>query len=613
VNYNIQKEKTIPALNVRQHLITIAKKVWWVLAIMALFSIVDIAIGLLQPWPTKVFIDSVVGNVPAPGPLAQYSHETVLLFIVTAITFALFIANSISGYIQMRIGAWVNFNIDRAIQKSLYERILGLPPDSFSKHTVGDYIYRQTSETRSVADYIIDVGLTLFESILSLSGAIIILMLINWQLGLIALIPIPVIALSLWYFNPIIERQARELREVSSKVFSFTEESINLSRLIRIFDRIPTQAANLVSLLNKNYQVGLRQRKTGYFFNFTNSIGTLLQSSVLLFVGGLLILHGHLTIGELVIFFSYVNYLTNPLHSIANTINRIKTLNIHLDKIYEIIDSPETDQARLTRGASYVGEHRKVQEHPGKSPLMTFKDVLIAKDDKPILSNVSFDIYKNEKIGFIGPSGSGKSTLFDVILGFIPFQGGQIYLNERPLEDYKVEDVRKLFSVVSQESQLLTMTIEENIAFGAPIDNQPTFQQITAAADDANATEFIMQLPAQFKTMVGDASVHLSGGQKQRLSIARSLLRDAPILILDEPTSALDKHSAKEVLHSLERLMKNRTTLFITHDLSILDAMDRVYVVKNGTVKPVEAYGGLEGYEQSIVGFEEPTVDIPSK
>ena len=424
-------------------------------------------------------------------------------------------------------------------------------------------------------------------------------MLINWQLGLIALIPIPIIALSLWYFNPIIEKQARELREVSTKVFSFTEESINLNRLIRIFDRIPTQAANLVNLLNKNYQVGLRQRKTGYFFNFANSTGTLLQSSVLLFVGGLLILHGQLTIGELVIFFSYVSYLTNPLHSIASTMNRIKTLNIHLDKIYEIIDSPETDQARLTRGASYVGEHRKVQEHPGKRLLITFREVLIAKDDKPILSNVSFNIYKNEKIGFIGPSGSGKSTLFDVILGFIPFQGGQIYLNERPLEDYKVEDVRRLFGVVSQESELLTMSIEENIAFGAPIDREPTFQQITAAAEDANATEFIMQLPAQFKTLVGDASVHLSGGQKQRISIARSLLRDAPILILDEPTSALDKQSAKEVLHSLERLMKNRTTLFITHDLSILDAMDRVYVVKDGTVKPVEDYGGLVSYEES--------------
>ena len=133
MQYNIENQKPIPLLNIRQHLFTIAKKLWWVLGLLAFFAMIDIGIGLLQPWPTKIFIDSVVGNVPAPGPLAQYTHETLLLFIVTAITVVLFISTSISSYIQMRISVWVNFKIDKAIQKSLYERILGLPPDTFSK------------------------------------------------------------------------------------------------------------------------------------------------------------------------------------------------------------------------------------------------------------------------------------------------------------------------------------------------------------------------------------------------------------------------------------------------------------------------------------------------
>jgi ATP-binding cassette subfamily B protein len=600
VQYNIQNQKTIPDKRIRQHLIELGKTNWKLLTFLAFFSLLDIGIGLLQPWPMKIFIDSVVGTVPAPGPLATYSHQTVLLFIVVTITVGLFLLSIISGYIQMRVSGWLNFSIDKSVQTRLYEKILGLPPETFSEHTVGDYIYRQTSETKSVADFIIEVTLTIFESVVKLSGAIIILLLINWQLGLIALIPIPIIILSLAFFNPIIERQARALRETSSTLFSFTQESINLTKLIRIFDRIATQSTNLVKLLNVQYQTGLRQRKTTFFFNFANSTSTIIQSSVLLLVGGMLILNGQLTIGELLIFFGYVSYLTGPLHSIAGTINQIKTLKIHLAKVYEIVDSPDIGQKTFTRAALYTTAPRQTTQHAAQAPLIAFRNVDVYKDGNRILAGVSFDIYQNEKVGIIGPSGSGKSTLFDVILGFTPHQSGEIFINGQAVEHYNAQDLRKLFSVVSQESELLNMTIQENIAFGAPIDRDPTIDEITTAAENANATEFIIHLPDMFETKVGDAKVSLSGGQKQRISIARSLLRNAPILLLDEPTSALDRQSAKEVLGALHRLMANRTSLFITHDLSILDTMDRVYVVKDGMVKPVEAYGGLAGYERIL-------------
>lgn len=615
MNYNTQNQKTISGLpsSISDHLVVMAKKYWWTLALLAVFSLIDIGIGLMQPWPTKIFIDSVVGTVKAPGPLASYTHQTILLFIVTAISAALFISSSVSGYVQMRLSAWLNFNIDKSVQKDLFENIIGLPPDTFSEHTAGDYIYRQTTETKAAAEFIIEVSLTMFESVLRLSGAIIILLLINLKLGLIALVPIPIIILSIKYFNPIIERQARELRESASKLFTFTEESINQSRLIRVFNRIATQSAELVSLLSRNYQTGIKQKKTGFFFNFINSTSSLLQSTILLLAGGILILHGQLTIGELVIFFSYVSYLTAPLHSIAGKINQIKTLKIHLSKVYDIIDSPKIGLAQNVITNNDALAPNQVRHMPDdKAPLIAFRSVSVTRAGKTVLSDLSFDIYTNEKVGIIGPSGSGKSTLFDVILGFIPHQSGEIYLSGQPIENFNLKDVQQYFSVVSQESDLLTKTIEENIAFGAPINSRPTIQQITAAADAANATEFIIKLPNMFETMVGDATVHLSGGQKQRISIARSLLRDAPILLLDEPTSALDHRSAKEVLKALEGLMSNRTSLFITHDMSILDTMDRVYVMKDGTIKPIEAYGGLAGYEKQLAQTQKLTIGQPS-
>ncbi len=601
MQYSTENKKATPPSNIREHLAILTKQYWWALALLAGFALLDIGIGLLQPWPTKIFIDSVVGTVRAPGPLAPYTHATSLLFIVTAISAVLFVIGSISGYIQMRLSAWLNFNIDKSIQQKLFEKIIGLPPDTFSEHTVGDYLFRQTSETKAVADFIIEVGLTIFESVIRLTGAITILLLINWRLGLIALAPVPIIALSIRYFNPIIERQARVLRETASKLFSFTEESLNQSRLIRLFDRIRTQSTQLVNHLGTNYQAGLRQRKTTYFFNLVNSTGSLIQSTVLLLVGGILILHGMLTVGELVIFFSYVSYLSGPLHAIASTINKIKTLKIHLTKVYEIVDSPEVGQATVTPNPVAVAQARQAWQSAGKlPPLIAFRNVDVLRGDKPILSDVSFDIYPNEKVGLIGPSGSGKSTLFDVILGFIPHQNGEIYLSGQPIESFDVRDVRQYFSVVTQESDLLTMTIGENIAFGARVNTEPGIEQISAAAELANATEFIVKLPKMFDTMVGDSSVHLSGGQKQRISIARSLLRNAPILLLDEPTSALDRRSAKEVLDALNQLMADRTSLFVTHDLSILGTMDRIYVIKDGTVQPIEVYGGLAGYERML-------------
>lgn len=582
---------------IQLRLVAYARKHWWVIATLAGFSLFDIAISLAEPWPTKIVIDSVFGNVRAPGPLAAYTHTIRLLVIVTIVSIILFVIGRISGYIQLRVSAWLNINIDRAVQLELFTHILQLPPDIYSRNQDGEYVFRQNQDTKAVADSIIEVGLTLFEAVVTLGGAVIVLLLLNWRLGLGAMIAVPIILLSIHYFNPIIERQAKVLRDIAGELASFTTESIQKHRLIQIFDKSDAQSAQLETLINKNYRAGLRQRKTNFFFALSNSTASLIQSTGLLFFGGLLILHHELTIGELVIFFSYLGFLNAPLRTIASTINTIKSLKIKLYKVYEVIDDPDAFHT-LHPQPRYVPPRPTNQAEA--IPVLSFRNVTVMRANRPILKDVSFEIYEKEKIGFIGPSGSGKSTIFDVIMRFLPYQSGQILIKGYPVENYDPTELRKIFGVVAQDSELLSMSIQDNIAFGTLSGHTPTIEEVTAASDAANATEFIVKLPELYNTKIGDKGVALSGGQRQRISIARAMLRNAPILLLDEPTSALDKRATKGVLRALQNLMDNRTTLFVTHDLSLLEDMDRVYVVNDGRVDSLDAHGGLANYEVEV-------------
>ena len=223
-----------------------------------------------------------------------------------------------------------------------------------------------------------------------------------------------------------------------------------------------------------------------------------------------------------------------------------------------------------------------------------------------VLEHVNLDILPGQKVAFVGPSGSGKSTILGLLTRFNRISSGAIYLDGNDIRQINLENLRDQFGFVSQEAALFSGTIHENIGFAIP-DESLDLPDIIMAAEAANAYDFIKKLPEGIETNIGEAGNNISGGQKQRISIARAFVKNAPVLLLDEPTSALDRRSSAKIIAAIHRLMEGKTVLMATHEVSLLKAMDSVYVVDHGTVTKITDHSKLEEYVDSLTKGQEPS------
>jgi ATP-binding cassette subfamily B protein len=312
----------------------------------------------------------------------------------------------------------------------------------------------------------------------------------------------------------------------------------------------------------------------GLVINVIIATGT----ALVLFIGVRSVLAGRLTLGELLMVLAYLSQLYAPLATISDTAGRLLSSRVSVQRALELLD-----------------EVPEVAERPHARPLkratgaITFRQVSFAYDGShTVLDNVSFAIGPGTRLGIAGSTGAGKSTLVSLLMRFYDPGAGQILLDGVDLRDYKLVDLRNQFAIVLQEPVLFSTSIAENIAYGRP---GASFQDIVAAARAANAHDFIVHLPDGYDTLVGERGMRLSGGERQRIALARSFLKDAPILILDEPTSSVDVTTEAAIIEALARLMAGRTTLMIAHRLSTLETCDARLVVEHGQI--VQATGNI--------------------
>lgn len=309
-----------------------------------------------------------------------------------------------------------------------------------------------------------------------------------------------------------------------------------------------------------------------------------LGSTSILLIGGREILAGTLSFGELFIFINYMQRLYGPVEGITQAIADIKKRMVSARRIYDVIDDHQ-ELEDTSKGYSIASPQGRIR----------FVDVSLQYDDKTVLNHINLDIAPGRKVGFIGPSGGGKSSLLKMVTLSIPISSGRVYIDDYDLSQSSLDSIRKNVSIIGQAPQLFSGSILDNVMLGAG-DRDVQSSEIEAAMYASNAEEFLVDLPAGVKTYVGEAGSMLSGGQKQRIAIARGLLKKAPIMIMDEPTSALDAASENFIKSKLREITGDSTVLMITHKLSMLTAMDDVYVVEGGAVKNVNEYGGLEKY-----------------
>ena len=564
--------------SVNRWLLSYVKQYWLAIFGITTLSLLVIGLQLLNPWPLKILIDSVFGNEPAPFLLEAMEAQELLLALALILIVIYLLQNVfsvINGYLSSRL----NLKFDVGIKSTAFEKVMSMSLAAFNKKELGDYLFRINNETSSVRSFVLGVTKMLLESVIMIIGVLVVLVWLNWQLALLAIVAVPFLYVSVRYYAPKIEEVSRDIQLNAARIYSHTAGSINNIQTVQAFDQLPRQTATLKELLKDRYKIGLKNILVHGKFGLANDMVSTVVMAGIVLLGGMFVLDGSLTIGELVVFLTYVSFLFGPLEAINSGIGKAKSDLEAIKRVYEVMS---IDNA--------VKEPKQPIRIDRVKGFINFNNVSLSYVyNQPLLSNVHITVKSGQKVLFIGPSGSGKSSLLNLLPRFYDPTRGVVHIDGREIRSLSLKDLRRQFSIVSQEPLLIDGSIADNIAFGVS-EKQLTADsiEIRAAAEAADAHHFIDKLLKGYDTLIGPGGVRLSGGQKQRIAIARAFLKNAPILLLDEPTSALDGSSERAIVKALRKLMANRTVLIASHREALIDEADIVYLVKDSEVKKLD-------------------------
>lgn len=579
-------------------------------------NLVDTAIALLKPWPVKIMADSVFGQVPAWGPLEPYTGTVTLLFMTSVMTVSLFIIGALFAAFRDFFLLKIGFGLNRAIKEESLRHILHLPLFHKERLSKGDYVYRQNVVTNSLSDLTLGTTSSIIQSILVMIGVLIIMLLINPGLTLIAVLLLPLLFISIRYFGPKMGYWARKYTENASETASRVNESIDNAETVQAFTLEEKMVKNINHLWIDSYHYTRKNMVWGQWLDGLNGLLVTVATSAVMLVGGAAALNMEVSFGDLLIFMTYMGYLIGPVQQLIDQITSRNQKLIDVSRIFEVMTDHE--------GIEYLRQdHHMPQKIAGD---INFQNVSYAYNGETVFSNLSLSVPAGQKVAIIGPSGGGKSTILKLLPLFVEPASGQITIDGTNVQNVSLKELRKRIAWVSQTPQLFDENIFENLLEG-DVDRPVSDEEMANAVEVSNISEFVLKMPLAFETAVGENGGSLSGGQRQRVSIARALIKNAPIICLDEPTAALDIKSENYIRDSLAQMVKGKTVLMVTHRKPLLALMDIIYVLDNGQLRDVSELGGLDTYLAQLEGIEQkqaeqaiaqevtaaPTVDLEAK
>ncbi|PYJ94376.1 MAG: ABC transporter ATP-binding protein [Verrucomicrobia bacterium] len=570
---------------------------WRYLAGILLLSLLAPPLALLVPLPLKIALDNIIGRRPLSGVLAALLPESVkqsdtaLLLFLVALLVAVALLSQAREFASTLLTTYAGEKLLRGFRAQLFRQVQRLSLSYHDTKGTADSSYRIQYDAASIQRIAVDGVLPSFTSVLTFGSMIVAIVLINWRLALVALTAGPAVFLATRAYRPRIRHQAREIRKLESSALSVVHEVLGAARVVKAFGQEHREEARFVGKSNEGMRARIRLAFIQRGFGFLIALITALGTAAFLYIGVCDIQAGTLTSGQLIYAWGLLSQLYAPLKTLGKKMGAMQTLLASAERAFALLD-----------------EAPDVVEKPNALPLgrargaMVFRHVSFAYEkDRPALRDVSFEIQPATCLGIAGATGAGKTTLVNLLTRFYDPTTGQILLDGVDLRDYRLADLRNQFTMVLQEPVLFSTSIAENIAYARPGANET---EIIAAAQAANAHEFIVGLPEGYTTLVGERGMRLSGGERQRISLARAFLKDAPVLILDEPTSSVDVKTETAIVEALERLMHGRTTFIIAHRLGTLKHCDRILRIEHGQVVGIEpattvvdgeprAFGGL--------------------
>jgi ATP-binding cassette, subfamily B, bacterial len=563
--------------------------------VVVVLNSISSAIDLLKPWPTKILADSVFGGEIAPGMLAPYTGTAKLILIVSAINLGLFIIGWVFEFGKDFILIKIGYSLNRSIKEESFRHIIHLPlfhPERLSK---GDYAYRQNVVTSSLSELVLSSTSSIIQSIIMVLGVFAIMLKMNVKLAFISIVVVPFLYMTIQIIGPIIGKVAKELAKLASDTATHITESIDNAETLQAFTLEEMQVNKLNELWNKNYIYARKSMFWGKIFNFSNGFMVVLGTSAVMLVGGTAVLNGTgMSLGKLLIFMTYMGYLLGPIEEIAEQITSRKQKLMEVSRVYDVLSDHENIEfARVDQLLPEKIEGR-----------IEFQHVSYNYNDRVVLDDVSIVIEPGTKIGIIGPSGGGKSTFLKLLPLFIEPTTGRVLIDGIDMQSVSLKDLRKRIGWISQTPQLFGASIKTNVLWG-DIYREISQQSFDDAIEGAYVSEFLGNLPMGIDSPAGENGSSLSGGQRQRISIARALVKNAPIICMDEPTSALDNKSETYITDSIGSLVKGKTVVLVTHRKSLLVLMDKIFVLEGGKLRNVDEYGGYETYMHYLQAHEQ--------
>jgi ATP-binding cassette, subfamily B, bacterial len=532
----------------------------WLLVNLLLILLVP-AVEAAQIWMFKLMIDDVL--VPRDfGPF---------LWIALAYL-ALTVFGGIVSFANDYLSTWIGEGFLRSLRVSLFRHVQGLSLDFFERRRLGDVLSRLTGDVSSIETFVLSgvaQSLAYLVQIVIFAG---VLFYLRWELALMSLTVAPIAWLAMRYFTKRIKQASREKRRRSGTLSAAAAESLANVSLVQAYNRQETEVERFDRENVASYEAELATTRLKALFS---PVVDLLK-----FAGGLTVIgagtwqlqQGRLTLGGLLVFLTYLGSLYSPIRGLSRLGTSIFAAAAGGDRIIELLD--EQPSVKDRKEARVFGRARGAVEFDRVS----FR---YSKRNQDALSDVSFRLAPGETLALVGHSGAGKSTLAKLLLRFYDPTDGNISLDGVDLRNVRVASLRSNIALLLQDTLVFEGTIYENIAYGRA---GAVEEQIEQAARDADAHDFICSLPDGYDTLIGERGQRLSGGQRQRIAIARAMIRDAPVLILDEPTTGLDAESAERVLEPLQRLMRDRTTMVITHNLLTVRHATTVLVLEEGRI-----------------------------
>lgn len=537
--------------------------------------------GVLKPYRSRLII-AMVGMVIVAGFNAAQAYmvkplldeifvnkDKVLLNILPLALLAIFLIKGVFYFIYSYLLEWVGQCVIRDLRNRIYAHLNRLSLSFFYHTPTGELISRIVNDVSLLQGAVSHALIRILRDFVSVIGLLVVIFIMDWRLALMSLIFLPMAAAPIIIFGKKFRRVSTRYQKSIGEVTNILHETIGGTRIVKAFcmeKQEEKRFAGQIQHLFNTLMTETRYRCLSHpMIELLGGVGI----SLIIWFGGMQVLKGTSTMGSFMSFLTALIMLYEPVKGVSKINSTIQSGLAAATRIFHLLDI-ESD----------IKEKKDAVILPLFHDCIEFKDVTFSYDqDEPVLHGINLKVRRGEILAVVGPSGGGKTTLANLLPRFHDVDSGVLLIDGHDVRDVTLHSLRSQMALVTQQTILFNDTVRNNIGYGR---RNCSEEDIRHAADAAFAYDFIKELPDGFETVIGESGARLSGGQRQRISIARAILKDAPVLVLDEATSALDTESERKVQKALENLMKNRTTIVIAHRLSTIKNADRIIVMQNG-------------------------------